>query len=1256
MRSSFLPLLLIAALALVGTATATAENFQNGPGSFMTMTDPNLPFTAGATQEYHKPTSPGTVYDGMFTGIGGTPYGYLINGMPYTSNQIQFTPAGEMVICNTTPGALYMYSGEYVAYDQDMDFVGSSGGSFYYRNLNGYNIQNGVRLRHQLIDRKVYTWANDVLVVSPIASGKNYDSPAYWRLDNEGEYDDIIIGPATEDVVGAIPRDWYVAKDLVDPSMSGLYNPAEQNVDNTFMYASYSIAGDPVNATISIDGDHQIQAIPTPAIQIKDYNGVWQDTICKSGIIAFDLTEFEATKEYGRHTIEINSSSGTVEEEFWYKASATSGTEIEWDRDIYAPNDTIQVNTTIGSMHWLPGTYSYKAYIYDSTMGTEVASWDVTSQNQVYTTTASSARFPQSGEYLTVLYAVTSTGAEQLLDTDTCQVYTNKIVYSGTVYDAQQGTVLQGASVSVTQSGSTETQTTGSDGRFEFSGLEKDVTTNFNYSKTGYVPFNATSTFTEYKRYEVAIALMPESPEHTGEAVFGTVRSYPHGQTVESPAVRILHDGTLVDSTTGTAKGWYLFDGLTANETYTIEVDKEGYLTYSNAVVTGSGGNSLTEMDPMLTPCFSLTVNLKDDVTLAAITSQMAVVLGDGQSAQTTTGTVTFGNVSMGTLGVSVIGSGYQNYAATASMLEDRNETYYLHASSVVPTTAAPIVTTPTPAIVSLSGTVYAAMTGGTLSGANVSFTQGSLTRYATTDANGDYSIPNVQNGALSTINVSKADYTHTAFSFTLAGSSSYVVDLYMTYLMESDDPTHAPVTGKAGAGGVVLGGPYHELVESYAVTASNGTWSGTATIDGNHAWYFTDLEPGEPYTFEAAAAGYVTDSVEATTGAADTFTTVTIVLDQLYDITIRVRDADTSALILQSVEVVSSFGVTQTTTNGTTVFTNVQYGTWTFQATSDGYQQGGVSLLAYGDLAQDIYLSKAPTSGESSIEYSIPPKHVELVARNLFGVPLAGVAVSVQGQSTTLPDPDILGAIFGWVDDYSEVNLANATMTGTTGTDGAVSFLMTDSVKYLVHFTDSSRGIDQTFELQPYDTQYLYLLGATQITPSASMPNVTLWAEGADGTSPELHGYYSDPAGTTTSVRFIVAWQNGTELYSQTFASSSVDTSYTVNHTTGAQYVWGMNASTPDRGYIEQWSGITMHSRLIDLGIEEGYYFWISACFLFLFAAFFSGINTRFGFILLPLFAGFLWYVGWLATSPATIGLALVAGMLMYISRVQVG
>jgi hypothetical protein len=770
-------------------------------------------------------------------------------------------------------------------------------------------------------------------------------------------------------------------------------------------------------------------------------------------------------------------------------------------------------------------------------------------------------------------------------------------------------------------------------------------------AKSGYITAWSNSTPNEYKRYEVQIALAPASPAHSGTAISGTVRSAPYNQIVESPTVRLLKDGALLQTTTATAKGWYMFDGLDAATTYTVNVTKTGFVPYSNGVTTGAE-NSVTLYDPILSPLYTLRFNLRDSHTLALITDDMGVVLGNGQNARTTTGIVNFADIPMGSMGYTITGSGHETITGTVVMDQNQNLTIYVPQAVVVPTTVAAITTTPPPSLISVSGTVRAMITGGSLAGANVTIVQGSTTRYAITPANGAYNISGLMYNQECTINVTKASFTHTAFKFTPVGSDKFLVDLYMQYLNEETDPSLPPEPGCAGAGGMVLGGVFHQLITQPTVTVSNATWSGPATINGDGVWWLGTLKPNSPYNVTAAASGYVTKIVPFTTGAATTFTTVDVVLDQVYTLTINVRDAASNALITAtSAQVKCSNGQTKNTTGGIAVFPNLAYNTYTFQATCTGYSQNGISVLVYGSITADLFLQKLPDSGSSEISYTIPPHNVRFVCQNLMGQPLGGINVTAHGTTTTVPDRGIFDAIFGWTDKYTTANLTSVSMHDTTASDGSVVFLMSELLKYRLTFTGT--GIDQTIDIYPQESVYVITLGDRPFdAPAATAVNTTVWAVAPEGADAVLHAYYRDTASRTTSVVFTVRNQTHV-VYTQTYANqATVTASYTVPHESGVSYTWGIVAQHQDHGKIEKWNGITLHSKLIDLGLEEVYYLWISIAALIMFTALFTGMNARYGYVLVPAFSMILWYIGWLPISSVVVFSAAAVGLLLAISR----
>jgi hypothetical protein len=309
-----------------------------------------------------------------------------------------------------------------------------------------------------------------------------------------------------------------------------------------------------------------------------------------------------------------------------------------------------------------------------------------------------------------------------------------------------------------------------------------------------------------------------------------------------------------------------------------------------------------------------------------------------------------------------------------------------------------------------------------------------------------------------------------------------------------------------------------------------------------------------------------------------------------------------------------------------------------------------------------DIYLvPQDPASG--GISYTtIYPHSVQFICMNQYGMPIQGVNVTVQGFNTTFPDENMLLAIFGWTSLYSADKLQTANMTGVSGRDGGVVFMMTELIRYRINFVKESEGINETYEMYPKDSFYSIVLitgnyvGGVPVTKLLRV-NGSLWAV-SNETVTTLHGWYEDPNNMTSNVQFVVYNASEDLIYSENINTQTwnVSWSYDLSHVTGLQYTWGMNA-TQTAGYYTLYNGVTLHSRLIDLGIPEMYYAWICIAFLSIFANFFSGRLTDQGLVLFPIMVGIFWYVGWLNVFsyegiPVVVAFVMVMGILMYIRR----
>jgi PKD repeat protein len=439
-------------------------------------------------------------------------------------------------------------------------------------------------------------------------------------------------------------------------------------------------------------------------------------------------------------------------------------------------------------------------------------------------------------------------------------------------------------------------------------------------------------------------------------------------------------------------------------------------------------------------------------------------------------------------------------------------------------------------------------------------------------------------------------------------------------------------------------------------VTLSNNTWSDTNTTSATGWYLFDNLAPSTSYDISVVKNGYVTNETTVSAGVQNSITYSYIFITPVHSLGIDIYDLDTLSRIYSSVSVVLTSGVetanTTATTEGYVNFTNA-YDTYVITASCDGYTTyTSSSFVLSTNTTESIYLDPVPDYS-SNIDYTIPPRSVRFVCQDVFGNRIEGVTVSARGYSTSLPDWGILSVVFGWISPYSNSSLSNDTMSGVTGYDGVITFMMTDSLQYQMNFTEPTRSIDDTLTLTPKDDTYIITLGTRPFTATYEWVNISLYAEDTNSSYTTLYAIYNDPNLHTTSTNFTVWNVSGSLIYSNvTTGVNSYTDAYAVSHTTGDQYSWGIYAVQTDYGTIQRYSSVTLHSRLIELGLEEVYYTWISIIFLFLMLPMFSGRNTIYGYVVIPVIAGMFYFIGWLNVTYLLITGVIILGIILFMSK----
>jgi PKD repeat protein len=375
------------------------------------------------------------------------------------------------------------------------------------------------------------------------------------------------------------------------------------------------------------------------------------------------------------------------------------------------------------------------------------------------------------------------------------------------------------------------------------------------------------------------------------------------------------------------------------------------------------------------------------------------------------------------------------------------------------------------------------------------------------------------------------------------------------------------------------------------------------------------------------------------------------------YNFTLYIRDSSTHDLI-NVANVSDSEGNSKITTNGQ-YFYVYQYGTYAFIVSAKDHITKQASYIIDSDQNQTIYLVPA-LSGESvPVRSIVTPYKVRFVCRDIMGNPISGMNVSITGEQSTLGNLSWVGFLFGY--DLNTTPLLNSTLYGNTDSDGSINFIMLQSERYQMNYTDTKLGIQDTRYLYPIQNNYVEIFYTETPKVSSTAINYTLWAQPINATYTSLNMTYVDNYETTNNLTFWVKANNGTVIYTEYAPHfSTVNLSLIVPNKQGEYYYWGFSAnSTQYAKPINQTSYIQFSSsqfKINPINAPDGDIFaqWLyngSAVILInLIAYIFGRYSIKYGVVVVPLMGLLFSYIGWLITPTLLLSVALGFGILMYL------
>lgn len=327
------------------------------------------------------------------------------------------------------------------------------------------------------------------------------------------------------------------------------------------------------------------------------------------------------------------------------------------------------------------------------------------------------------------------------------------------------------------------------------------------------------------------------------------------------------------------------------------------------------------------------------------------------------------------------------------------------------------------------------------------------------------------------------------------------------------------------------------------------------------------------------------------------------------------VRDVETNERIMGFTA--NMMDIQKTSTSGEVVWTNVTNGEHLITVTADGYATGTTTIyMANSYINTTAYLLR------QSPYYT--PHWVRFCLVDILMHGYADVNVTVR---------------------YTSAAGENITLTGVTGTDGAVAFLLTPTFYHTITFTNASQGIDKTITLYPKATEYWIIAKATEggwadydHDPTRYI-HISVSQNEIDDTDAFINVTYLDDLNGTTALRMWVNQTNASDLLGDQImidswispgSNNSTSHSFIVSNYRGQDYmvyVWhehnefGTTYTRPVR-----FIGI-----LIDLGLPTISYAYMSFAILFFMAAMFGATSTSIGGIVTCVTGWLLYAIGWL-------------------------
>ena len=311
---------------------------------------------------------------------------------------------------------------------------------------------------------------------------------------------------------------------------------------------------------------------------------------------------------------------------------------------------------------------------------------------------------------------------------------------------------------------------------------------------------------------------------------------------------------------------------------------------------------------------------------------------------------------------------------------------------------------------------------------------------------------------------------------------------------------------------------------------------------------------------------------------------------------------------------------------NGYYYFDGAKAGTYSVRATKTGYTDSSIELVtvqALNTTTRNILLQSTSGAGQQYVDH-----YVKFTVKSWYGTLYSGVEVNVYLGDAVIPQ-----------------------YTGTTGTDGSISFELDENQEYRFTFIDATQNIDEERTLYPKESEYSIIVFGANLIPDDPASSDILF--GCYGQSINLtHGYinvsFNDTSVTTTLAELWINDTNQTQLY---YFNTTDDAKSWSQVVTGgnASYVVSFKLTNTE---LSEPLIITRYIKFkdavnVNLGLDEGWkYQLIAVLIISVIALLGSALNAEKMAVVTVLVGWLMVFFGWLqagATIPEQITLGLM-------------